>query len=283
MNFFISFLKKSVLIFMGINHLIANEPSILNYVKPIELTEPYSGLDLVDIIYLINLDRRGDRLEIMKQALDENGLFANRVSAFDGTFISGQIIQKCLGPYLGQSFLQSHINRPIGGMMGCLLSHLAIIKDAHQRALNTILVLEDDVQIIRNIHYIPLFLADLTELDPLWDICYLDQGHVSHPILKAPPDRDIPPHLVFHENRKEQVGIFQRVYWRYGTYAMVISQSGIKKIIDYYKTFYVFGPIDNDLHWIPEIRQYEVPFEMIIPRFDLGSDIGLEAKFILPQ
>lgn len=85
--------------------------------------------------YLINLDRRKDRLIRSETHLQQMGLKAERFSAFE---FSGEVhcpildlpISKILHQYLGE--------------YGCYRSHLAVLKKAREQNLKNVIILEDD-------------------------------------------------------------------------------------------------------------------------------------------
>ncbi len=240
----------------------------LNYIVPIEITEPDSGLDTVDAIYMINLDRRPERLAYMNAVLGQHGLHPNRVSACDGLSISDAAVRDLLGPYYPVNLFHRSNRGSINAAIGCFLSHLSILQDAYEREFGVIWVIEDDVKILGDIQQIPIFLSKLFTMDPDWDICYTDQG-IPNALLILPPDSTLPRDRV----RKEEKGEFDLIRWRYGTYSMIISQNGAKKIRDYFLSSYIYGPIDNDLHLVPGIREYSIPFDLVVCGFMFKSDI----------
>jgi glycosyl transferase family 25 len=67
-------------------------------------------------VYVINLDRRTDRLTEITEELNKIGLPFKRFSAID--------------------------RKP--GILGCGLSHLAVLKEARERGLKNVLIFEDD-------------------------------------------------------------------------------------------------------------------------------------------
>ena len=63
------------------------------------------------------------------------------------------------------------------GAMGIVLSHLSILQHAYDAGYETIWVMEDDIEVIRNPH---LLSSYITQLDDLvgkegWDILFTDQ------------------------------------------------------------------------------------------------------------
>ena len=55
---------------------------------------------------------------------------------------------------------------------------------------------------------------------------------------------------------------------RFGTYSMLISKRGIKKILDYFTSRPIWTAIDIDMHYIPTIREYA-------PRRDIVSNLRI--------
>ncbi len=242
----------------------------LNYIVPIEITEPFSGIDSVDTIYMINLDRRPERLAYTKQLLSQYGLYANRVSACDGLLISETTVQELIGPYYENTLLNQHPTRSIYPAIGCFLSHLSILQDAYEREFNVIWIIEDDIKVVGDVQQIPMLLSKLFTMDPDWDICYTDQSSCYSKLALILPPGSAP---FSHKVQKEARGEFDLIHWRYGTHSMLVSKNGIRKIIDYFSFAYIYGPIDNDLHLIPEIREYDVLIDIVTCGNMFKSDI----------
>ena len=98
-------------------------------------------------IYLINLDRRPDRLQQMNKILI--GINFDRVSAVDGNKYNPTKLKN--------------------GEYGCLQSHINIITDALEKNYDRILILEDDVLPIHNFYKI----FSKHPFPNKWDILYL--------------------------------------------------------------------------------------------------------------
>jgi len=63
---------------------------------------------------------------------------------------------------------------PNEGARGCFMSHLNILREAHNKGVEKLLILEDDVDFVKDIkHVLSEVLDELDVLD--WDICYF--GH----------------------------------------------------------------------------------------------------------
>ena len=85
---------------------------------------------VVDRIYVVNLDKDINRLEIISKTMKTLGLTFQRVSGVNGYDIY-------------PDFKDQTTLRP--GQLGCLLSHQWIIKDAISNKYQNICVLEDDI------------------------------------------------------------------------------------------------------------------------------------------
>jgi hypothetical protein len=113
-----------------------------------------------DLIRVINLPERKDRLREVTRQLSLLGMsFApEHVEVYAAT----RPIERC-----GFDSLGAH---------GCFLSHLAILKDAHARGVQSVLVMEDDCEVLAcNLQTIGQVAAGLEERQ--WDFCYL--GHIE--------------------------------------------------------------------------------------------------------
>jgi len=178
----------------------------------------------IDDCYIINLDRRADRMERLYKTTPDLKTRAKRFSAIEGKKL--QLTPTLAGLFKPHDFMWK---KPI---MGCALSHLSVwwkLLTEHQD-IQTFLVLEDDVK-----------------LDPTWETKWL----AAEPHL--PEDWDViylggilPPNRAGFEQIKERVNEhFSRVapnsafgqnppnrYFHWCAYAYVLSRRGAKKIID---------------------------------------------------
>ncbi len=114
---------------------------------------------MFDGVYLINLDKRRDRLERCLDIFRKNNV-EDLVERFSGIIPnpSDDI------PFTPDT---EKIKVPL---YGCLLSHIEIIKEAKRKKLRSILILEDDVEFI-NIDKIDSSIEQLFKKD--WSLFYL--------------------------------------------------------------------------------------------------------------
>jgi GR25 family glycosyltransferase involved in LPS biosynthesis len=117
------------------------------------------AFEYFDKVFLINLDKRKDRLERCNNIFEKNNV-KDLVERFSGIVPdpSDDI------PYTKDT---EKIKIPL---YGCLLSHINIIKRAKAEGLKSILVLEDDVDFI-NVDYIDRSIEQLKNKE--WSLFYL--------------------------------------------------------------------------------------------------------------
>jgi len=252
----------------------------------------------IDFIYVINLDRRPERWIRSQKALNAYGINPYRLLAYDGKKLTKEMIHalcvplndeqiKWLNPsiYLEKThklvkykqLKESNIlvnrseaiftNQNSLGAMGCTYSHLAILKDAIDSNYENILVLEDDFIIKKDPHLISDLIDEANQEIGYgnWDILFLDNWHEikagNYPVLKRytysypnfdPMDRNI---MAYSIPRSTSLN---SILARFGTYSMVISKIGAKKIFSQFQKNKVFHPIDVELFKINILNMFEV-------------------------
>lgn len=124
-------------------------------------------MDFIERVFIINLDRRVDRMQSMKNLIDRLEIINwERFPAIKPKYNS---IEKRL--YSGYNKFQKLNKKYVKGSVGCKLSHLEILKLAKQRKYNNILILEDDVEFVGNLKHIEIGLREIEHFN--WDILYL--------------------------------------------------------------------------------------------------------------
>lgn len=260
----------------------------------------------IDFIYCINLDKRPEKYAGTLQQLAPYNIVPYRFSAVNGWELSLEDINKLGVKYeswmqpgiMGTCYLPDGDGMPhheiihvIGrnyfchcmarGPMGCSLSHLSVLQDAYDSGYETIWIIEDDIQVIQNPH----LLSNLTDrLDSLlgysgWDILFTDQdtknglgnyvpclGYAKRPNFSPPnPGKYTDKYNISHDLKK--IGA------RYGTYSMIVRRSGIKKMLDFFKTYKIFLPIDMDM-FFPDLKAYAVTNDVVSTQVNAPSDNG---------
>lgn len=244
--------------------LLLNRPSysqktvLLGLLKPIEIKSEQSGIAGIDCIYCINLDVRKDKWLAMEQDLSDQGLNANRVPAINGwKEITREQIKAIQKPY------KAHLNK---GRVGCLLSHLSILKDAENRNFDRIFILEDDVNFISDMKELSDYLEKISSLDPEWDILFLDDWTLAKNLGGRPPEDR--PHSKMSQIIKKPKEVltgtnFIRTYYRHNAHAIVFSKNGIRKINEYFSRTPVYFAYDLEFNHIHSIKMYETDKEFV--------------------
>jgi glycosyl transferase, family 25 len=136
-----------------------HQPDFFTPITPVDPAMPAPLSQYFDRIYVLNLPERLDRRRDMLQELAQVGVSAEttNLEVFAAT-----------KPTDADDF-------PSIGARGCFLSHLGILKAAHQAQLNRFLILEDDLAFSR--FFVQHQTTILAQLDQQpWHIAYF--GHV---------------------------------------------------------------------------------------------------------
>lgn len=226
---------------------------IMKYLVPIEVKECDTGLESIDCIYVINLPHRGDRWKHMQRFFKKYNLHVNRVPAVNGWKFSKAQKAELTSPYRW---------RRSPGALGCLLSHVSILKDAYDREFSLIWILEDDAEFLEDPASLVPILSTLFAIDPDWDLLYTDRGYriKGGRYLKGwwP---DVRPHqkarpLSYYLAEEDCTEDILRIRSRIGTHSMILTRNGIKKLLDYFTSRPIWTAIDVDIHETPNLREY---------------------------
>jgi len=114
-------------------------------------------LDYFDKVFVINLDKRPDRLERFKNRIkilgESLGTTVDKFKAVDGTKIP-----------------ESERNNWSAGAAGCKLSHINLIAECREKKYKSVLILEDDVTFVSDF---PSKFQELMGAVPdSWDMVY---------------------------------------------------------------------------------------------------------------
>ena len=271
----------------------------------------YHNLKNIDFIYVINLDRRPDRFEDFSKRVNPYGIYPYRFSAVDGAEMTIETINdvglKFL-PWMKQGLMGTYYYKDDDGQIqhaheiihdpnktyfahcvakapiAIMLSHLSILQDAYDSGYETIWVLEDDIEVIRN----PNVLPDLIDkLDSLvgkegWDILFTDRdqkkpnGEYNSCYWSANRPNFTPWSSAIFANRQIISDDFQKIGARWGSHSMILRRSGIEKILDFVKVYRIFFPYDMDFIFPSsideDIRLYTVLNDVISNQPDSISD-----------
>ncbi len=132
--------------------------------------------DFFDGIYCVNLDHRTDKWEDCKRDFDSIGCEVHRFSAINGFEIG--IPPQIPDPNFEIAGLRGFsVMRP--GQIGCLLSHLGIIRLAMSKGMKNVMIVEDDVQF--DVEKFPEQCEFLNELPVNWNMIYFGGNHQTDP------------------------------------------------------------------------------------------------------
>jgi len=113
-----------------------------------------------DNIYCVNLNKRHDKWELCLAEFDKHNITnVERLSAVDGKLTEIVASNKDLWP----------------GEVGCILSHLKILKDIVKNGYERTLVLEDDIEFKEDAN--TLFSEYIKQVPEDWDLLYLCGNH----------------------------------------------------------------------------------------------------------
>lgn len=293
------------LLFLATSSALA--ANVVDYLKPCPNKSDASQMRNIDFIYTINLDQRPEKFRTCTEQLHLYGIYPYRFSAVNGWELSLEAINDLGIKYepwmsndiMGTSYLPEDGGQPRHGMIdivgrtyfshcmgrgpiGIVLSHLSILKDALDSGYETIWVMEDDIELIRNPH----LLSDLIErLDDLvgkegWDILFTDQdtknqqGNYVPCTSYARRPNFSPWNPSRFAQRYNVSSEFRKIGARYGAYSMIIRRSGMQKILDFIKVYSVFLPYDMEFYFPSDIQMYAVIEDVVSTQINALSDNG---------
>jgi len=259
----------------------------------------------IDFIYMINLDQRPEKFQKCLDQLNPYGINPYRFSAVNGWELSLETINDVgvrfepgmQGGFWATSYLMKDNFAPFHelvstygqtyfchcmarGTIGIALSHLSVLQDAYDSGYNTIWVMEDDIDVQKD----PNILSEMIEkLDRLvgknnWDVLFTDkdikggngQYVPSYGYAKRPNFE--PKQTAQYYVRKNVGKDFERIGSRFGAHSMIVRRSGMKKILNFLKTYNIFLPYDMD-NYLPEgIKMYSLKEDVVCNQAKAISD-----------
>ena len=184
----------------------------------------------IDDAWVINLDRRKDRMDSFLKANGDIAERVHRVSAVEGSKLH-------LTPNIARLFAPHDFNwkKPV---MGCALSHLSLwMQLANEKEeVNSYLILEDDARLNREWkdRWEKIYKHECMPGD--WDVVYL--GGILPP-NKRGFEELIEPVNKYMARIKKNTSFGQKEpdrYMHFCAYAYVLSRRGAIKILDYLKS-----------------------------------------------
>ena len=189
-----------------------------------------------DKIYVLNLHKRKDRLNLTKKRLHFSDI---DFEVFNG--VDGSVMKK-----LWENFKETNHYFSNPNYIACSLSHLSIYQDALENGYNRILILEDDNRVHRNIHSIftSNFLKELenTPLVEQSDILYFGYIPLSDDCSRW-------DYSVFSSQYLTEHTFIAKNLW--GLYAYSPSVQLMKELIEVYNTEF---PMEIDRYFVTHIQ-----------------------------
>jgi GR25 family glycosyltransferase involved in LPS biosynthesis len=254
---FLKLYKWLVVAVFFVNSGYSEEDTSVFRFFPSDLGSCPSSLKNVDQIYVINLDTRPEKWKRTSNELEKFGLKAIRVSGVNGAKMDRELRKQITKEVLSWNALSD-------GQLGCFLSHLAVLKDAFNKQYKCVWVLEDDVHALEDLRGIDELIEKMDAFDPEWDLLFTNinnriNNRMDNPMLTFEmvmgPNFNYSlvndPSFVPQENED-----FRRIQYRLGTYSMIFSQRGVKKMVEYFQKAKSNFPIDMQIHCCPNRRSY---------------------------
>ena len=302
------FFKALLFCLMLASSFLGFSVQLENYFKkPTQVSEKHK-MKGIDWIVTINLDKRPEKFASCVKQLEPYGIFPYRFSAVNGWELTLDDLNKLGIKYdpntmthdiWGTSYLPENNGNATHevmsvpgknyyshcmsrGSIGIVLSHLSILQYAYDAGYDTIWVMEDDIEVLKDPH---LITARIHELDSLvgkkgWDIFFTDQD-TKNQQGKYVPCRSYakrpnytPLHTSRFAQRKEISPNIRQIGARYGAYSMVVRRSGMKKILDFIKKYQIFLPYDMEFYLPVEIRMFSVTDDIVSTQIRAASDNG---------
>lgn len=280
---------------------------IENYFKKITDKSDIHKMLNVDFIYTINLDQRPEKFKNCLEELLPYGISPYRFSAVNGWELSLEAINDLGVKYeswmnsghWGTCYLPEDGGKPhheivhvVGrnyfchcmarGTIGIVLSHLSIIQDAYDSGYETVWIMEDDIQIIKNPHLISQLIdkLDATVGRDNWDMLFTDQDtknrkgeYVSCRSFAWRPN--FSPRNVARFGRVKKISRdFKKIGARYGAYSYILRRAGMEKILNHFKTNKIFLPFDMEFYLPSDVAIYTVTDDVVSTFCQALSDNG---------
>lgn len=215
-------------------------------------TDEYSK-EVISKLYLINLDKRQDRLNFFKQTVAQKSEFIRnncvRCNGIDGSQLSDDLLYSIISDQGKRLMIENPQSKGLfltKGAIGLALTYKHILETCY---VNT-MILEDDIDIIDNFDH-ELFKA-FSMIPSDWDILYL--GWCDSVNLKISPVNDAINALNGQIN---------------GTHGWIINPASAKKLLSIFPITY---QIDTEIYIKPLIKKYGTNQKLVL-RKNMGSDI----------
>jgi len=269
---------------------------------------------------MINLDGRPQKFELSNSQLEKYDIHPYRFSAVNGWELSidaikevGLIYQPGMTPLLSTRFveidgkkIQSHgwmkeygqtyfVHCMPLGALGCALSHISILQDAYESGYETIWVMEDDIEVMKDPRKLSKLIDEIDELvgHGNWDVLFTDFDYRIGVGKYSPaygatkrPDMDCSREERFSDKYTKSYPVsksFRKMSGRFGTASMIIRRSGIIKMLEFAKIRHIYLPIDMENYLPGGMQRYGLTYDLVTNMLNSLSDIGVPDYQKTPQ
>lgn len=298
---------KSILYFLACASFCFG--GVLDHLKPVKNKGSNHTMRNIDFIYVINLDKRPEKWEMTRSQLKKYGIYPYRFSAVNGWELTLETINDVgvkfdpssmeggfmATSYLNKNFQPTHdiIKNPgqtyfchctARGTIGISLSHLSILKDAYDSGYETIWVMEDDIEIIRDPTIIPTLIDKLDRIvgKGKWDLLFTDRDirDANGKYVPCSSSAKMPnfkhPYPQIFAIKKHISKHLREIKARFGATSIIYRRSGMKKILDFVEEHNLFLPYDMYNYLPLGISFYTVKRDVVTNLAKALSDNGIE-------
>ena len=284
---------------------------LFDHLKPVENKGDQHKIDQIDFIYMINLDERPEKFRASCKQLHPYNIYPYRFSAVNGWKLSLDVIndvgvkwepwmkknilstcylkenerwRHCLSKTEGRTYFVHELAR---GPIGINLSHLSVIKDAYDSGYSRVWVMEDDIEVVKDPNVLSELIVKLDDLvkETGWDILFTDRDYREK--TKTGAIRPVPAFKYDQDNRrlnftprhperflvKKKISKdFRKIGARFGAHSYIISRSGMRKILNFFKKYNIYLPFDIDFYAPNNIRMFTVLEDVVANLPGAASD-----------
>jgi len=205
-------------------------------------------------VFLINLDKSTDRLELCQNELKKYNIDFERIPGVYGKDLTTEEVETIYD----ESRNDKHYKKPLSlGEIGCYLSHIKCWQKIVDEKLDYAVILEDDFKLDSNFKEFESVFEQMQN----WDYVRMAFSSRKVPIVK----------------RHKITNTRDLVYYKkipINTLAQAVSLEGAKKLLANSKT--IFRPVDVDMkhYWEKEINILGIDPPLILDRYDFSSEIS---------
>ena len=207
--------------------------------------------DFFDKIFLINLERRVDRLEEFKVEANKIGFEFEVFAAVDGKKIdenfiyNGEKIKINSNPYYSNGF-----DNYARSQLGCFLSHLGVLKLAKERGYKNFLVLEDDCRFTNNFQ--EKFGEFCSRFHKDWDMIYFSGSLIE---------------------TTDYFSTYRKLISCHTTHSYAVNSLNLSRLIEFTETNITVMPIDSNYTQIQSKLECYITFPFLTYQTKGFSDI----------